>query len=290
MRDDEATLPDGRRTIWPIGFARTPFADKASAPRQPAAARDVRGRIELVSGRGLEHALDGLEAFDHVWAVFGFHLTGGHWRPKVQPPRSDKKRGVLATRSPHRPNGLGLSVVRLERVEGLVLHVVDVDLVDGSPIYDLKPYLPYTDAIASASSGWLEEPRDPGLRAEIAWAPLASEQRAFVLAESGVDVGLAAETILAAGHEPHPYRRIRALEGSRFRLASKAWRFVFAVSECERADSTERKESVRIRLTIEAMETGYRRTELAKLVGPEGSLHRAFVERFEGRANEERTP
>lgn len=266
--DDERVADEGafelEPRLWPIGLARTPFADKASAPRQPAAARGVEGRIELVRGRGLEHATEGLEAFDHVWLVFGFHLARGHWRPKVRPPRSTEKRGVLATRSPHRPNGLGLSVVRLVRVEPLVLHVLDVDLVDGTPVYDIKPYLPYCDAIPEASSGWLEAPRDPGPTHEVVWSAEAARQRAFIEEHGGGDVGLGADTILAAGPEPHPYRRIRRRDGGGLTLAVKAWRFVFEVDGA--------------RVTIAAIASGYRPDALAALEGDEGALHRAFVE------------
>src|SRR5688572_21518724 len=99
----------GRRTpatvtFTPIGVVRTPFPDRVSTPRQPHAAADAEGTIELVPGMGLEHAICDIEGWDHLWVVFWFHLNAG-WRPKVLPPRSaGKRRGVLSTRSPHRPN------------------------------------------------------------------------------------------------------------------------------------------------------------------------------------------
>ncbi len=252
--------------VRPIGVFRTPFADKASAPRQPAAARGVAGRIELVAE--LEHALEGIEAWSHVWVLFHFHQNDGHWRPKVLPPRSREKRGVLATRSPHRPNGIGLSVVRLERVEGLVLHVLDVDVVDGSPVLDIKPYVGYTDAVPEASAGWLETPADPGPRYAVTWSDRASRQRAYLTEASGVDPTEGVEAVLAAGPEPHPYRRIRRIEDGRFRLARKAWRYVFRVVDDH--------------IVIEEISTGYRPKELAAARDPETLLHRAFCERFAG--------
>src|SRR5262244_267842 len=119
-------------TLVPIGVARTPFTERVAAPRQPYAAPSVPGTIELLPDRHFEDALSDLEGWDYLWVIFWFHLNRG-WRPKVLPPRSEKKRrGVFATRSPHRPNPIGLSVVKLERIEGLRLHVRNVDMVDGT--------------------------------------------------------------------------------------------------------------------------------------------------------------
>ena len=104
--------PFAQMTLSPIGVVRSPFVSKLEAPRQPALARGVKGTIELARGHGLEHAVEDLEAWDHIWVLFWFHLNTG-WKPKVLPPRSKTKRGVLSTRSPHRPNPIGLSVVKL---------------------------------------------------------------------------------------------------------------------------------------------------------------------------------
>ena len=142
-------------TLRPIGVVRSPFTEKVSAPRQPAAARDVVGRIELAAWPGMEHAVCDLDGCTHLWVIFWFH-EAHDFRPKVLPPRSaGERRGVLATRSPHRPNPIGLSVVRLDRVEGLVLHIRDVDMLDGTPVLDVKPYVPYTDSVPEARVGWL---------------------------------------------------------------------------------------------------------------------------------------
>src|SRR5690242_13329718 len=113
--------------LTPIGVVHSPFGDRASAPRQPAAARDVEARIELFPGQNFEDGLIDLARFDHVWVLFWFHLNDS-WKPKVLPPRSTERRGVFATRSPYRPNPIGMSVMRLDRIEGLTLHVRDVDL------------------------------------------------------------------------------------------------------------------------------------------------------------------
>lgn len=247
-------------SLTPIGVVRSPFRELADAPRQTAAARGIEARIELFTGRHLEDAIDDLAAWSHLWVIFWFDLAGGY-RPKVQPPRSDRKRGVLATRSPHRPNPLGLSVVRLDRVEGLVLHVRDVDMVDGTPVLDLKPYVAYADAVDAAGDGWLAPDPAPGW--SVTWSALGATQLAF-LASHGVDLKEAVEERLRLGPQPHAYRRIRP-RGDHAELALKAWRIDFR--------ATERTiEVLRIR-------SGYRPKELAR-AEPELALHRALVARF----------
>jgi tRNA-Thr(GGU) m(6)t(6)A37 methyltransferase TsaA len=253
--------------VRPIGYARSPFSDRVSTPRQPAAARGVIGTIELLPGHDFEHALADLDAWDHIWVVFWFHLNDG-WRPKVLPPRSTKRRGVFSTRAPHRPNPIGLSVLALERVDGLTLHVRDIDLIDGTPILDVKPYVPFTDVIASANTGWLETP-DPGPKFDVVWEPLAQAEAQFLRATFDIDLATPVNQILALGYEPHPYRRIRRREQG-FRLAVKDWRVDFSV------------ENTTIR--IEAIVTGYRTTQLEKGTDPELGPHRAFVARFPARS------
>ena len=145
-----------RLLLEPIGFVRCAAATKVQAARQPRAAAGVAARIELLPGRNFEHALEDLARWELIWVLFWFHHNPG-WRPKVLPPRSTSgRKGVFATRAPHRPNPIGLSVVRLEQVDGLTLHVRDADMLDGTPVLDLKPYVAYTDAHPGAGTGWLE--------------------------------------------------------------------------------------------------------------------------------------
>jgi tRNA-Thr(GGU) m(6)t(6)A37 methyltransferase TsaA len=232
-----------------------------SAPRQPYASKGARGTIELFADRNFEHALDDIDTWDHIWVLFWFHLNEG-WRPKVLPPRSKKRRGVFSTRSPHRPNPIGLSVVELESVEGLNLHVKNLDILDGTPVLDIKPYVPVADALPGAKSGWLDA-RDPEPGYEVRWARSAAEQAAWLREEHGIDLTEPVDRALSLGPEPHPYRRIRAVEGG-FQLAVKDWRVRFRVSG--RA------------VTVDAIATGYRAGEVASSRTPE--VHRAFVARF----------
>src|SRR3954467_191811 len=145
-----------RLAIEPIGFVRSSLATKVEAARQPQAAEGQAARIELLPGRHFEHALEDLASWKRIWVIFWFHHNAG-WRPKVLPPRSvTGRKGVFATRSPHRPNPIGMSAVRLERIEGLTLHILDTDMLDGTPVLDLKPYVAYTDAHSDAGNGWLD--------------------------------------------------------------------------------------------------------------------------------------
>jgi tRNA-Thr(GGU) m(6)t(6)A37 methyltransferase TsaA len=104
----------------------------------------------------VEKVFQDLYGFERIWLIFAFHLSEG-WKSSVKPPRGGPKRGVLATRSPHRPNSIGLSAVELIRIEGRTLHLRGVDLLDGTPVLDIKPYVPYADAFPAARAGWIDE-------------------------------------------------------------------------------------------------------------------------------------
>ncbi len=140
----------------PIGFIETPFKEKFGTPRQPSLVPSSWGVLKLRPGLNLFGALDGLEGFSHAWLIFVFHENSNKTvRAKIHPPRMDgEKMGLFATRTPHRPNPIGLSAVKIEKVEASTIYFSGVDLVDGTPILDLKPYLPSADSIPDALSGW----------------------------------------------------------------------------------------------------------------------------------------
>ena len=228
-------------TLDPIGFVRSPLATKVEAARQPRAAVGTAARIELLPGHNFEHALEDLARWELIWVIFWFHLNSG-WRPKVLPPRSmTGRKGVFATRSPHRPNPLGMSVVRLERVDGLILHIRDSDMLDGTPVLDLKPYVAYTDAHPGAGAGWLEDaarsgaseqPSDPVHTYVVRFEALAAEQAHWIETHAGLAIRERVESTLALGPAPHPYRRIRPVDDG-MQLSVKEWRVRFAVVERE---------------------------------------------------------
>jgi len=226
-------------TLDPIGYLRSPLATKVEAARQPRAAAGTPARIELLPGRNFEHAVEDLAHWELIWVIFWFHLNRG-WRPKVLPPRSTTgRKGVFATRSPHRPNPIGMSVVRLESIDGLVLHIRDADILDGTPVLDLKPYVAYTDAHPDAGTGWLEDSTRPGSHAQppdpvpafiVQFEVLAAEQVAWIEAHTGLAVRERIQSTLALGPAPHPYRRIRRVDDW-MQLAVKEWRVRFTVAE-----------------------------------------------------------
>jgi len=260
--------------LEPIGVVRSPFVERVQAPRQPDAARGVEGTIELLPGKNFEHALLDIESFRYLWVVFWFHLNSG-WRPKVLPPRSSRRRGVFATRSPHRPNPIGLSVVELLGVDGLSLRVANLDMLDGTPVLDIKPYVPYADSLESAEHGWLEKSRDPEPDFEVEFTDAAEAELAFLRQHFTVDLRSEIARLLALGPAPHPYRRIRR-DGDRMKLALKEWRIRFEVEAR--------------RILVLGIESGYRSREIALSDDPLLTPHREFVRVFGAPARPPRAP
>ena len=218
-------MPGLPMELRPIGVVRSDHAHLARTPRQPGATGEDRlAHIELHRGPGVREALRDLAGMERIWVLSWFHQVR-NWRPMVLPPRGGRtRRGVFATRSPHRPNPLGLSLVRLLGIDGLVLHVADVDLLDGTPVLDLKPYLPAVEAHPASRAGWI----DDLVRAEadgtafpntVRWSDLANEQREWLREHHGVDLAPTAD-VLRRDAAPHPYRRIERCDGG----APIAWR------------------------------------------------------------------
>ncbi len=150
-------------SFQPIGHLATPFADKFGIPRQPSLARHATGELRLLPPFDRPEAVRGLEDFSHVWLSFVFHQTAGEWSPTVRPPRlgGNRRVGVFASRSPFRPNPIGLSLVELEDIDttdGVVLRFRGVDLVNGTPILDLKPYIPFVESRPDAQGGFVAGP------------------------------------------------------------------------------------------------------------------------------------
>jgi tRNA-Thr(GGU) m(6)t(6)A37 methyltransferase TsaA len=154
--------------LSPIGVIHSPYKEKFAVPRQAGLAVSIEAELELFPPANQEECLRGLEEFSHIWLIFLFHQNLGRgWHPTVRPPRlgGNKRVGVFASRSPFRPNPIGLSAVELLGIDpdraGGRLRLRGVDLVDGTPILDIKPYLPYTDALSQATGAFA--PKQPKL-------------------------------------------------------------------------------------------------------------------------------
>jgi tRNA (adenine37-N6)-methyltransferase len=141
----------------PIGFIKSCFKEKFGTPRQPTVVPESTAFLKIRSDLNPREALSGLEKFSHVWIIFQFHKNSNKkFYAKVAPPRLNGETiGVFATRSPHRPNPIGLSCVKLDRIEGDTLYFSGVDLIEGTPVLDLKPYIPFADSVPDAKAGWV---------------------------------------------------------------------------------------------------------------------------------------
>lgn len=142
-------------SVAPVGFVRSCFKEKFAIPRQPHLAPAARGVLELVTPFDSGDAVQGLEQVSHVWLLFLFHQAlEDKPRLKVRPPRlgGNTSMGVFATRATHRPNGIGQSVVKLDKVEPGRLWISGIDLLDGTPVLDIKPYVPYADSVDTATN------------------------------------------------------------------------------------------------------------------------------------------
>jgi len=139
-----------------IGMVHSPYKERFSAPKQSTECKSVQGSIELNTGHDFEQALQDLDGFSHIWVIYFMHLNQG-WNPTVKPPRdTNTRRGLFSTRAPHRPNPLGLSVVRLINIKKRILLIEGLDMLDGTPVLDIKPYIAYADSIEKPKQGWLE--------------------------------------------------------------------------------------------------------------------------------------
>jgi tRNA (adenine37-N6)-methyltransferase len=141
--------------IQTIGIIRTPFLEASGTPIQAAYGKDIEGRVLL--NEAYAAALDDIEGFERLWLIYWMDRVG-QFKPRVVPYRDTREHGLFATRSPSRPNPIGMSVVCLLRREGSVLHIAGIDILDGTPLLDIKPYIPEFDAHPVSKAGWLDIP------------------------------------------------------------------------------------------------------------------------------------
>lgn len=206
----------------PIGVLESCFTDKFGTPRQPGLVPAAKGFLRLNRKLQPEYASEGLKEFSHLWLIFVFHeLKEYQYRPKIHPPRlKGKSIGVFASRSPHRPNPIGLSLVQILEVLPDGLWLGGVDLVNGTPILDIKPYIPEVEAIPEAQSGWVDEVQASDMKAEIQveWSEAAAQALAsWQLQKQGVNLRDLIEQTLKLDPRPLVYRGFEGSDASPYR-------------------------------------------------------------------------
>lgn len=264
--------------VKPIGTFFGDAVYKYEAPRQGRLFAGHPGKIVLASGQNFETALRDLEGFDRIWVLFHFHENEG-WRPTTRPPVPPAGRdrvGTFASRSPYRPNPIGLSCVQLLKVDGLTLYVDEADLLNGTPVLDIKPYIPMADAFPDAKAGWVEA--QEGELWEVKPAPLFDAQAAWIREHSEFDLMSFAQVQLSRGGFSNgtfdeTRRRLTLDEAAKTGVLSyRTFRIEFSYDEVAR------------RVTLNRIFSGYTTEELA-----EGSsdkygdkeLHREFLAQYQ---------
>jgi tRNA-Thr(GGU) m(6)t(6)A37 methyltransferase TsaA len=245
----------------PIGIYHSDAKAPYEAARQPLDRVTTLGEVRLQAGQQFEQALENLEGFERIWLIYQFHHNT-HWKPKVLPPRgSETKVGVFATRAPYRPNPIGISCVKLVRVEGLKLIVEGSDLLDGTPVFDIKPYLPYADSFPESRVGWLE-----GVETfSVSFSELALKKLEYLQSQG---LSRLRDFILnQLEYDPTNADKKRvSTDGSEFILAYKTWRLRFALDPATRT------------VSVSDLFSGYSYQEMTEIADPysDKDLHRAF--------------
>jgi tRNA-Thr(GGU) m(6)t(6)A37 methyltransferase TsaA len=217
--------------IQPIGLVRTPFTSKYAAPRQPGSALEKSiGVITLNDGCNFEQALHDLQGFDYVWVIFWFHKNK-NWKPKVLPPHGGRiKRGLFSTRSPHRPNPIGLSLCRLIDIKGRTIRIENPDMLDGTPVLDIKPYIPHAESRPNARAGWIDESNEQTAPLyKVLYTPQVRKALGEMEPSERREVKSYLSGLLARDPYPHVYRRIRKRNERSSIIAVKRWRFLFTI-------------------------------------------------------------
>lgn len=194
-------------TLDSIGVVSSPFKEKFGIPRQPALAKNITSEIIITPSYNRIEAFKALEQFSHLWLTFVFHQSiRSEWKPSVRPPRlgGNKKIGVFASRSPFRPNHLGLSAVELVNIKHtnnqISIVIRGADLVDGTPIVDIKPYIPYSDALPDATAGYADEAPHKPLK--VIYSKLAVDQLQALNPKRYPHLALIIEDVLSADPRP----------------------------------------------------------------------------------------
>lgn len=210
-------------SLEPIGYIESSYIEKADSQRQGTLSQD-EAYIHLLPGKNFEQALEDLSFMERIWILSWLDKARG-WKSKVQPPRAGSKKGVFATRSPHRPNPIGLSCVRLLSVEGRRLHITEHDLLNGTPVLDIKPYIVYADSFPNTHMGWIGDLQQKN---NVAWEERARFEIDAIREKFGVNLKEKVEVRLAFFEKPTSSNRVRLLEEGFYLQAYQYWRVLFS--------------------------------------------------------------
>jgi tRNA-Thr(GGU) m(6)t(6)A37 methyltransferase TsaA len=252
----------------PVGYVCCAQQYRFEAPRQGVFA-DNEGIIRMNPGNNFEQALADLSGFERIWVIYCFHLNN-NWKPLVRPPVAGMKEkvSVFATRAPHRPNPIGLSCVELVKIDKLELLIRNFDMLDGTPVLDVKPYIPAVDAFPNCGTGWLKDATAENYTVTFGCAAAAKAE--WIQLRCGLD--LVNFCSIQLSHEPLNFtrKRLNQDESGLFIISCRMWRIHFS-AEC---DSRQ--------VMIKEIESGYTAAELnqAEDQYQDKEVHRGFCRRF----------
>jgi tRNA (adenine37-N6)-methyltransferase len=211
----------------PIGYVSSDKKYRYETPRQGVLAEENVSVISLLPHHNFEQAVDDLDGFERIWVIYQFHLNA-NWKPKVTPPRHTRKKiGVFATRAPYRPNPIGLSCVKLLKIEGLKIFITESDILDGSPVLDIKPYLPYSDSFPDVKTGWVKSGLEN--KYEIEFDDIAAAKMKWLKQQVGINLRSFARLQLEFNPTDDSRKRIAKHEKD-FILSYRTWRISYVVN------------------------------------------------------------
>ncbi|MDR3667181.1 MAG: tRNA (N6-threonylcarbamoyladenosine(37)-N6)-methyltransferase TrmO [Ignavibacteriaceae bacterium] len=260
--------------IKPIGIVHSERVHRYETPRQGVLAGGDISVIRLSPNFNFEQAVKDLEGFERIWVIYQFHLNK-NWKPMVTPPRHTRRKvGVFATRAPHRPNQIGMSCVKLESIKGLEIFISESDILDGSPVLDIKPYLPYSDSFPGAATGWVKGGLENIYVVE--FESKAEEQCLWLKNEAGINLVNFARLQLEFNPVDDSRKRISAVENKgrkkgMFILAYRTWRIIYHVNAKGR------------KVLIKEIRSGYTDAELKDAgedLYKDKALHRKFIKQY----------
>ncbi len=221
-------MNDNEIIYKPIGYVKSDFKYRYETPRQGILAKYNISVIKLNKKSNFQQALIGIEGFERLWIIYDFHLNK-NWKPMVVPPRhtNRKKVGVFASRAPYRPNSIGLSCVKLVKIDKLNIYITESDILDGSPVLDIKPYLPYSDAFYNVQTGWVKDTKENEFQITI--NEIAKLKIEWIKKRIGINLDNYIYVQLSFYPDDIKRKRIKQLDDNNFELSYRTWRIKYQI-------------------------------------------------------------